>query len=616
MDLSTSISRADARIRALSETLSASPRDASAISESEKLVATVVDICSTPRAQVQVPAGFLKSVARLVTLVPDLNQIAAGFGQLVIAAWTSPSWFPMFLTATRNGDSYTLPQWWPASSQSWPPTEVSSAPFWVAVTRFHTASNVNLQLVTEWAELAVEVMNAVSAAAKQATRSQNVDHFKNLLEIFVENESRRELAQIIVYQMPGSMKIIQEAARDTSRVSVARSASLVVDMMMHRATWLAICSQLLHLPQASAMCEMYAADQTEALKLAVRSPFRVIVDILNQGRPFQLAGDSLLVLCASIAAATVEFQSRNASCKKQLYAEFNSHCHTGNLVAILCDFGYLLSYNLLAWCGQDMLIISPLAHIFPDSTLPPVQKPDYFSVKAEYGCKDETVLMIQRIDAYGDLELSIMLVLNCILKVIEEEIAAQTSTVTSTEISKKLTTFAVEHVFALLVAATCCSLRYSRKADHALTIATMCSGIAEKLIALAEKEPGIWITLFNFANDACYADLRLVRVFEDIFDGVLSQNAVTNNADLVKCGMLLFVATFSVGVQDRPGILKYCDSTPAETNTVEVPQSEYRFIYTNSNFKRSNSENDTNRQAQIPTMPVAMRLRSYSKVGK
>lgn len=607
----STLAQAGTHIRSAVESLAASPHDPATISDAEQIVASTADIFWTPQVQAA-PANFLELVADLVSSAANLKQISTNFAQVVLATWTKPEYFPLFVEATAKGDTYCVPHWWPPKSHSWSSAEVALASFWPAVSCFNTAAHAELQLVTEWAELAVKVMAAVSALAQVNKSARALDPYRTLLEIMSESQAHRDLAALIIYQMPNGIQSIKEASSGTHSMSVARSAKLVLDMVMHRAAWLTICSHLLRLPEAHVIWQKYSTEQQDALQLACKTPFRFVVDLLNQGRNFKIAGDSMIIPCVNVAAASMELQSRIPASKRDMYADFNRHCHTDNLVSVLCDLGYLVSYNLLSWGGQDMLIVSPVKHVFPGSTLPPIQKPDHFLAKAEFGCKDETLNMIQRIDAFGDMELSIVLILKCILNVMDDEMTAR-AVATPANVTWKLITHAVEHVFGLLVVATSCSLRHDRETNPAATIPLICSEITEKIIALAETEPSIWITLFNFANDACYADLRLVKVFEEIFDRVLSHGVIVDNADLVKCGISLFVATFSVDVQDRSGITKYCDLKPGDSQLVEVPQSEYKFLYQSANFRRANSDVESVKSAPVTAMPTASRLKSYSR---
>lgn len=610
MEFST-LAQAETQIRSAVESLAASPHDPATTSDAEQIVASTADIFWTPQVQ-KAPANFLELVAGLVTSAANLKHIFRKFGHIVLATWTKPEYFSLFVEATANGDTYTVPHWWPPKSPSWSSTEVALVPFWPAVSCFNTAAHTELQVVAEWAELAVRVMGAVSALAQVNKSARTLDLYRPLLEIMSESQAYRDLAALIIYQMPNGIQSIRETSSGTNSMSVARSAKLVLDMVMHRAAWVTICSHLLRLPEAHVIWQKYSTEQQDALQQASKTPFRFVVDLLNQGCSFRIAGDSMIVPCVNVAAASMEMQSRSPSSKRDMYADFNCHCHTDNLVSVLCDLGYLISCNLLSWGGQDMLIVSPVKHIFPGSMLPPIQKPDHFLAKAEFGCKDEILNMIQRIDAYGDMELSIILILKCILNVVEDEMSAR-AIATPANVTWKLITHAVEHVFGLLVVATCCSLWHERETDHAAIISVICSEITEKIIALAATEPSIWITLFNFANDACYADLRLVKVFEEIFDRVLSHVVIADNTDLIKCGISLFVATFSVDVQDRSGISKYCDLKPGDGQLVEVPQSEYKFLYQSANFKRANSDVESVKSAPVTAMPTASRLKSYSR---
>lgn len=652
MDLS--LVNSHSHLQTLAERLTATPGNPSLVNDANKIASRWIDFAASP-SQFAIPDKFLEDAARLVSIV-DLPRVSAAFCVIVAACWTNNQLFPLFKNAVRTAEpfapSFALPTWWPCQSGfadsgvvfSTGATPNASNPangshasnranrtpsgipffcFWATMAWAPEMSS--LPPIAALAALAVDTMNAISAIISLLGQmSQSYEPYKKLLEVMLTSVAHRDLAMVIMFQMQNAYSIIHSASASGGSRMVTKSADLVSNIIMHRAACSSIALHILHLPDAAEVQKAYGANHADALQLAATSPFGFVIDVLNQGRSLKWHRTSIIAPCVETAAAKLEQWSGLSGSKLKLYGDFNYHCHTKNVLAVLCEFGFTISHTMLSWCGQDMLILAPINEIFPAQALPPIAKPAYFLITMDFGNCDEAVQMMHSIDAYGDLLLSITLVLKTVLNVIDDELAASAKIVATPEIAKKLLTEAVEQILGLLVAATYCSLKYQPRSSYANTpenpplIPVLCGVIVEKIVAFAEAEPAIWISLFNFANDACYADLRLVEVFEELFDRILVKKIGDNNKELVTCGILLFVTTFLSEVNDRLGISKYCDVKPARIEQVEVESSEYKFLYANQQSKKTTSEGDI---ARIPPPPTtgsvaSSRLKSSNRFGK
>lgn len=653
MDLS--LVNSHSHLQTLVERLTATPGNPSLVNDANKIATRWIDFAASP-SQFAIPDKFLEDAARLVSIV-DLPRVSAAFCLIVAASWTNNQLFPLFENAVRTADafapSFVLPTWWPRhsgliadpgvgfSTGTTPngsnpanATNGSHASNWANRTKsgitffsfWATMACVpeipSLPSIAVLAALAVDTMNAISAISLSGQLSQSYEPYKKLLEEMLTSVAHRDLAMVIMFQMQSVYSIIHAASANGGSRMVTKSADLVSNIIMHRAACSSIALHILHLADAAEVQKSYGADHADALQLAAISPFGFVVDVLNQGRSLKWRRTSIIAPCVETAAAKLEQWSGLSGSKLKLYGDFNYHCHTKNVIAVLCEFGFTISHTMLSWCGQDMLILAPINEIFPAQALPPIAKPTYFLITMDFGICDEAVQMMHSVDAYGDLLLSITLVLKTVLNVIDDELAASAKIVATPEIAKKLLTETVEQILGLLVAATCCSLKYQPRSSYATTppplIPVLCGVIVEKIVAFAEAEPSIWISLFNFANDACYADLRLVEVFEELFDRILAKKIGDNNKELVTCGILLFVTTFLSEVNDRLGISKYCDVKPARIEQVEVESSEYKFLYANQQIKKTTSEGEMTRIPLPPTTGsvASSRLKSSNRFGK
>lgn len=655
MDLS--LASAHSHLQTLVDRLAVSPGNPTLVTDANNLGPLLHDIVSTSTSVI--PDGLLQSLACLVSLT-NLPQVSTSFCQVVVAAWTRKLLFPIFESAVSTNDismPYALPKWWPCQLDASgdgvantivPVGNVScNAPNVANATHCNGAANppiasayvhsyssfwdfvvclgeeASLQALTELARLAVVVLNAIAAISRPNPLSQPHMPYKSLVNILSTSAPHRDMVMVVVFQMPKIYAQLRDAPTKSDSKVIARCVDLLQGMFIARAAWTTVSLHLLQLSEAAEVQKAYTKEQINALQLAATSPFRLIVDMLNQGRSLKLHRKSIIVPCIHVVAAKLEQWSGSSANKVEMYDDFNRHCHTQNLIAVLCEFGFLVSQIMLSWSGQDMLIVVPINEIFVPKALPPIAKPDYFLVNAEFSCQDETVDMIQTVDAYADLMLGVTLVMKTLLNVIDDELAATKETAAPPEIAKKLIMKAIEQIYGLLVAATSCCLRFEKLASQGdlpstpPLISVLCGLVVERIIIFAEKEPFIWITLFNFANDACYADMRLVEVFEELIDGILSKTNITSNLELVECGILLFVTTFSTDVKDRPGISKYSNADPTNMENVEVDSSEYRLIYATQQIKKNTSEGDNIRHLPTTASSVASsRQRANNKFGK
>lgn len=635
MDFAAAISGAN-NIQTLGNTLAAKSLDpdtrACTVATAEAILGRVAHAFAAPHDNVEVPAEFLQSVARLVILAPNLGLLAASFCKIVAACWTSPLLFSVYAAAVANGDGgCAIPKWWPRSGAL--PGLATPVPFWSSITcmgqiqcmgspeRTAPGTCSPLLWMADLSAAATDVL-AASKAISDGTGKCPVARYRTLLQILLKGPPYHDLVMTIVFQVPGTFARIRTAASDLTGSPMTRKiAGLISDMFVHHAAWTAVCHQLLHLPDAGQVWKKYNTEQQDALLLALNNPFRLLADLLNQGCAMNLTRTSLLVLCINAAVIAVEHQSRSASGKSAMYSAFSECFQTRNLVATLCDIGYCISTNWLRWSGRDMLLLSPIAQIFPSSALPPIAKPDYFFVEAHFGDLDETVQMVQLVNTYNDLELAIALILKCILNVIHDEMQGAALIAPELPMSTKVMAATAEHIFACLVAANCCGMLQAQSlqkpaAPSSTTISDMSAIIIGEIIVFAKNDPSIWITLFNFANDVCYADMRLVPVFEGFFNLLVAHAGVGANEELVKCGILLFSITFCTQLSDHAAMAKYCDVSLPDLQMVEVSSSEYKFIYATQNVKPSAPEPDTRSTQGSCVSGASSRQKSYSKYGK
>lgn len=468
-------------------------------------------------------------------------------------------------------------------------------------------------MVTDMAAVTAQVMGAVHSIALASSFNSDSQPYRFLLDTMALGGLQRDLVIITVFQMPDGYATIRRAARSQESTTISTAANLVNQMFVQRAAWSAFCRHLLLLEEANELRASYSTDENAALEVAASAPFRFVADMLNQGMLMKLTPDSIVVPCVAVAAARLELWSRDGDSRSALYSHFNQCCHTKSIVATLCDWGYAISRNLLLWCGHNDLALSPVAVFFSLTSLPPISKPNYFLLRTDFGLNNDSLLTFRLIDSYADLHLGLTLILKTVLNLILEELSAAATINLSPELEEKLKTCAVEHIVGVLVAATYCDLRLNSTSDSLRKIPSLSAAILKRVITHANEAFGIWITLFNIANDVCYADIRLVEVFEEIFDQMLLGDCAKGNEELVKSGLLLFVSTFSTATANRPGLSKYSTISADHCSTVRISSVDFKFLYNHQVPKKSSADNE-GRNSSLPSVSAASsRLKGYSK---
>lgn len=540
---------------------------------------------------------LLEPLARLVCLKP-LPQLAAQFANLVVLHMLHPALHQHLLAALKTPLGFAVPSWWPnfdGAAVSLSDVSCISDPAFLT------------GFLAGFCGLAVEVLNAM----------QRLD----LPVIFAhmnENDAHRELVTaFILHDTNTTAQLLANASEGTALAR--RKAQIIVDMILSRPAFVCIAATSFSLPGAKMMMLSYTEMQRAAFGAAESDPIIFVLDLLDQGVRQDFSASPVVPTCLDIALHKVESLCRSST-KHELYSTFNSCALKLSLLAVLCDLGYLISCNFLRLCGEDLISLEPLHRIFSHSSLPPVAKPNYFSASAKF-TDNEIAESLQTLEEVDGLLRCLVLIMKIVSQVTENEFRSVAATGESVEITKKLVIRNVEHVLGLLLSALICVSRM--KAANALAAkngSTLASKIQETMLRVLapSDEVLVWITLFNFANDVCYADVRYVPIFEKIFDDLVLCESYSEHQELAGSGILLFFATFNDGSRNNANIDKILPWKKPSKHFVNVPSSEFRFLYGTSPAAKPQVSNSNSRINLTGYTPNSSRQQSVhvDKFGK
>lgn len=345
---------------------------------------------------------------------------------------------------------------------------------------------------------------------------------------------------------------------------------------------------LLRFKGAEFFIDKYPSPVLTALREVHGNPCKLMVDLLTQGMSFTFLDFPILPHLVSIA--TREIMLLATKNKAALYVKHNTSCRTTSLFASLCDLSVLIIYNLLCYSGKDASFLTAIRKLLLQNSLPPTAKPNYFCVPASFNgilpqakvkAQIPDLSSLQALYEIEDVNLlaeSLVYCVEAILHVMAEEIFANESGP-----SQSLQTLRLEKVFGTVIAAFAASSIFDDNCSLASIIKSTSTNVAKSVIencAESKSKCLAWVTLFNFANDVCYADISLAAAVMELLDQLSCDELVSGEFELVRSALELFFFTFDDGSQVFENILKLTlRDTSANTSVATVPSSKFAFLY-------------------------------------
>lgn len=338
----------------------------------------------------------------------------------------------------------------------------------------------------------------------------------------------------------------------------------------------------LNLKGAKFFLDKYTPPQKAAFDTSSKNPCKLVTEILTQGPLFVFSGFPILPYLIVIGTREVLRLSQQNVLK--LYQSHNSSCKTRSLLAAQCDLAILTAKNLLWASGKDAEALGVLDKLTKLNELPPMAKPNYFSASADFCTvlkqeKPEAdlgiLLLLFDLDHLELLAESIIYNLEAILNVIEHELLV--------EDDEQIQVLKVEKILGTIIAAMTTLTAFGTQWQLACVGIDVAANTAKKLIktcADAGLRTMVWVTLFNFANDVCYADISLVPAVIQLLDLVSLEDLISDELELVKSALELFFFTFDDGSKQYNNVSKLIPWNVNSGNTlVSVPRIKFAFLY-------------------------------------
>lgn len=518
---------------------------------------------------------ILEPVARLVTLCPQLQPLREAFCKLVAIHYFLPELTTHLYLILHGPCGFSVPDWWPAVSNQ----DNQNALLWTTLITIDHQTAADAWLVCDVLHVAVRILNIFETLHK--TEEALDKGLKDLLHIICSGNANRQLTTLLLFHDERVSEIIRDTSSGKLQDSAAMHAKMLLDVVLLTPSITIIGEAVFTLPGAGIFGRSFTSPQKKAFQIAINSPFQLVIDILNQGPKFRLLICPILRACCFIAMHEIAF---GYTSRRELYSNFNTHSQTSSLVSVLTDFAFTLSRNLLYSSKDGNSVLKYFEGLFTHWDYPPFPKPNYFF--AEFGEKLTTP--IEEIEELKDVNDGLLLSLITIEKNLGHELEALKSDSLSKAILEKIIVCKVEHLLGSLVAALISSFKLNFGAQDREVKYSLAISLIKILLSAVDNKSLIWITLFNFTNDACYADIHLVVIFEKLFEKLVIEVDLKMGKKMFDSGASQFFQTFNDGVREYPNMVQGLNFEYPESQIVSVNEREISAVYEKKHALKGN----------------------------
>lgn len=571
MDISSSaLSSAHKQLMSLAKQLATSKSGLSnslVAAETAHLALLVVKLLSM--GVQTIPDDVLEPVARLVTLCPQLQPLRKAFCKLVAIHYFHGKLTAHLYMTLRQPEGFLVPEWWPAAREQIPHTAL----LWTTLMTIDYQDPSDAWLVCDIIDVVVKLLNIFERM--HSNRGSLLLGLKEMSLILCLGNANRELVVLLLSHDKKVAELLQSVASDKLQNVAAAHARMILDNVLLMASVIRACSAIFDLAGAKSLSLNCGNLERELFHVAENNPFMLIIDVLNQGPKFNFQQNPRLIPAIATAAYVVDDLY---AFKTELYSQFNSCSQTSSLLLVLTDFGYTIARNLFLRNSEAAQLLKPIHKLFTHWEFPPLPKPNYFFDSNDKG-KDSQPSGMEQFEDLKDMNNGLLVILKIIGKTLEQEISVLEIIYESEGLLEKIIVSKVEHLLGFLIAALISGSKFDfGPQDPKLKYALVVS-IIKTLVGSIENKALVWITLFNFANDTCYTDVRLVNIFENLFEVLVDEIEVNMDRRMFESGASQFFLTFNDGSADYPNITKAIRFEYPDPANVSVSDKEYKHLY-------------------------------------
>lgn len=536
--------------------------------ESEALVATtnimpLLPVCATSEF------SFLEPIARLVEMSLPQDTFRSIFLHLLLLHLFNLNLYPMIASPSKleqllekfqkiRNDQKDI-------ANDEPRILFSPFDYFFDLKKF---SETNLDQTDMLLECLIQILQMLQKLHDEPNPPWNV--FGEIVNYMLQSRGHRDLVTLIFFHDEKSVALVHRSSLLSSSGVLQKHSQLIVEMLLLRPSLVATHSMLKALPGATRLIPIYPKQQHAALEIAHNVPFRFILDLLNQSYKIIDFIDTTILACASIASQKVLLLSAS---KQRLYSEFNSISSARSLLYVMNQFGCVITQNILRRIGKTQIAEALFNLVSPKTqSLPPTSKPNYFFAERKIAYEDETIMMMQTLEEFNELQLIISLLLRSIGRIINEELHQVADLTKSHELSEKILIRNLQHTFTFLLAAKRCCSACDEASNVNIDIDASIIQVTRRIFQSLEGRGSlIWVTLYNLANDLCYAEVSMVPTVLWFLKQTIEKQGNESQAALIDSGIRVFIDTFGDVPAEAGG--------ESEEGFVELSPSEYAFLY-------------------------------------
>lgn len=600
MDISSSaLSNAHKQLMGLAQQLASSKPgsgNSSVAAETAHLALLVVKLLSL--GVHTIPDNVLEPVARLVTLCPQLQPLRKTFCKLLAIHYFHGKLTAHLYMMLRQPEGFLVPEWWPTLQTQ----TLNTALLWTTLMTIDHQDPDDAWIVCDIIPVVVKLLNVFEKM--YSNRCFLVQDLKEISLVLCLGNSNRELVALLLSHDMKVAELLQDAAADKLQNVAAAHARMILDKVIHMPSIINACGAIFDLAGAKVLSQSYGSLQKKVFEIAENHPFMLIIDVLNQGPKFEFLQCPLLIPAIATAAYVVDDLF---SAKIELYSQFNSCSQTSSLLLVLTDFGYTIACNLFHHNREAAQLLKPIQKLFTHWEFPPLAKPNYF-----FGDDDGHLSNIDQFEDLKEMNNALLLILKTLGKVLEDEIDILGSYSGSKNLLEKIIVSKVEHLLGFLVATLISGSKFDFGSQDLKLKYSLVVSIIKTLLRTIENKSLVWITLFNFSNDTCYTDVRLVSTFEYLFENLVNEIDVNMDRKMFESGASQFFLTFNDGSVDYPNITKAIRFEHPDPASVSVSDSEYKHLYEKP-FNVKEIEQDGQGKAKTSTVAYSSNLSNSSR---
>lgn len=537
----------------------------SVAAETAHLALLVIDLLSM--GVDSIPNNVLEPVARLVTLCPQLQPLRKAFCKLVAIHYFHKKLTAHLYIMLRQPEGFSVPKWWPS-----PRALIKDHTLlWTTLMTIDYQDPDDAWIVCDIIPTVVKLLNVFERI--YLNKGVILEDLKEISLILCLGNANKELVLLMLSHDKNVTEILQKLAADKSQTFAAEHATIILDNVIHMPSILNACGTIFDLSGAKALTLDYENTKKKIFQIAGSSPFTLIIDVMNQGPEFEFQHCPILVPAIATAAYVIDDL---CSYEAELYSLFNSCSQTSSLLLILSDFGYMIACNLFLHNEEAYQLLKPMQKFFSHWEFPPISKPNYF-----FTDEDKRSSSIEQTEDLKDMNNALILILKTTEKILKKEVEIL-ELYSEIELLEKIIVSKVEHMLAFLIAVLISGSKFDfGSPDSKIKYAIVVSTIGTLLQSIKNKSL-VWITLFNFANDSCYTNVRLVKIFEYLFELLVSKVGIDADSKIFESGLSQFFITFNDGSLDYPNIVRAICFQKSDPGSISVNYQEYEHLYEKS----------------------------------